>query len=171
MELIEKFGIEWKTLLAQVVNFLIVMVVLYKFAYQPILKLLRERTEKIDHGLKTAEKIEAQMSQLEQTKKKITLKAKEQAQKILKQAEKQGQEQSALIITQAKKEAQSIMQKTEKEVAAARAELITESQKDFATIVYQSLNKIIPQKLTSQDDLQLIEKTVAEVKNKYLIKK
>lgn len=171
MEIIEKFGVEWKILLAQIINFLIVLGILYKFAYQPILKLLHERTKKIAKSLKTAKEIEEKLGLLEQTKERITNEARKQAQTILKQAEKQGQEQSALLIAQAKKDSQIILQKTEKEIQAARADLINEAQKDLATIVYQSLNKIISQKWTNSEDQQLIEKTVVEVKNKYLIQK
>lgn len=171
MEIIEKFGIDWKTLLAQIINFLIVLGVLYKFAYKPILKLLHERTRKIAKSLKTANEMEEKLGQLAQTREKIIKEAKEQAQTILKQAEKQGQTQSALLISQAKKDSQDLLQKTESEIQTARADLINEAQKDLAVIVYQSLNKIIAQKWTSHEDQQLIEKTVAEVKNKHLIQK
>ena len=56
MELLDKFGINFSVLLAQAVNFLIVLVVLYRFAYKPILKILHDRTRTIETSLKNAEK-------------------------------------------------------------------------------------------------------------------
>ena len=54
-ELIKTFHIELNLLVAQIVNFSIVLFVLYRFAYAPILKTLNSRTGKIEKGLKDAE--------------------------------------------------------------------------------------------------------------------
>jgi len=54
-ELISTFHIEWQLIIAQLVNFAIVLFVLWKFAYNPILKTLNDRTKKIEKGVKDAE--------------------------------------------------------------------------------------------------------------------
>ena len=54
-EIIKTFHIDWKLLIAQAVNFAIVVFALYKFAYKPLLKTMNERTAKIEQGLKDAE--------------------------------------------------------------------------------------------------------------------
>ena len=57
-DLISQLGIDAKLLIAQVINFVVLLVVLYAFAYKPILKMLHKRTEKIEAGSKNAEKVE-----------------------------------------------------------------------------------------------------------------
>ena len=47
-ELFSKLGIDWKLLIAQIINFLVLLFVLYKFAYRPILSMLEKRTKKIE---------------------------------------------------------------------------------------------------------------------------
>src|ERR1035437_4234623 len=58
----ERFGVETSLFVAQVISFLIVAALLYKFAYQPILKVLEERREKIAEGLANAEKIKQELA-------------------------------------------------------------------------------------------------------------
>jgi len=53
--LFTQLGINWKLLLAQGINFGLLLVVLAKFVYRPLLKLMKEQREKIEFGLKGAE--------------------------------------------------------------------------------------------------------------------
>ena len=55
MELLSNLGINGKLLLAQIVNFFILLYILKRFAYKPILKVLDDRKEKIEKGLRDAE--------------------------------------------------------------------------------------------------------------------
>ena len=75
-ELVKTFHIDAGLLLAQLVNFLIVLVVLYKFAYKPILKTLNDRTGKIEKGLKDAEDAQIKLAEMEKKEKEILTKAK-----------------------------------------------------------------------------------------------
>ena len=56
------FGVDWSHLLAQVVSFLIVCFILYRFAYRPIIKMLEARREQIAQGLANAEQIKAELA-------------------------------------------------------------------------------------------------------------
>ena len=64
-ELIKTFYIDWKLLIAQLVNFGIVLWVLYKFAIKPLSKTMDARTEEIEKSLEDAKKIEASLAQTE----------------------------------------------------------------------------------------------------------
>ena len=57
--IVDKFGVSWPTLIAQMVNFCLVAVVLYKFAVKPIAATLDERRQKIADGLQYAEEMKA----------------------------------------------------------------------------------------------------------------
>ena len=53
-ELAEQLGLDWKLLLSQAVNFLLLLFLLRKFAYLPLLKILKERRARIEEGLAKA---------------------------------------------------------------------------------------------------------------------
>ena len=75
--IIETFHIDWKTIIAQAVNFGIVFVVLYIFALKPLGKLMKERSEKIEGGLSDAKKSNELLQQATAEYEKNTLKLKQ----------------------------------------------------------------------------------------------
>ena len=66
MEFLKEFGIQPTLLIAQIVNFLIILFILKKFFYKPIIKLLDDRKKKIEESLKNAELIEERLKQTEE---------------------------------------------------------------------------------------------------------
>ena len=65
---VEKFGIDWKLMIAQLINFAIVFFILRAFVYKPVLKLLDKRRQKIEDGLAFAEKSKAELASIEELK-------------------------------------------------------------------------------------------------------
>jgi len=88
-ELVKTFHIEANLLAAQIVNFVIVLLVLYKFAYGPILKTLNDRTKKIEKGLKDAEESQKKLQEITQKEKEVMTDAKKEAQTIIKKSEEE----------------------------------------------------------------------------------
>ena len=58
MQIFESFGIQPTLLLAQIVNFLIILFLLQKFFYKPIFKMFEDRKKRIEESLKSADLIE-----------------------------------------------------------------------------------------------------------------
>src|SRR3989338_11410320 len=92
MELIEKLGIDWRLLLAQIVNFLILLFVLTKFAFRPLIKMLDGRAEKIQKSLENAQKIEKNLEEANKQKEAIILEARHGAQDIISQTKKESED-------------------------------------------------------------------------------
>ena len=91
-QLIETFDINLSSLIAQVVNFTILLLILSVFAYKPIMKLLDERSNKIKESLEMAETVKAQAQEAgEETRKRISEAVKE-GQEIIGRAVKSGEE-------------------------------------------------------------------------------
>ena len=61
--LFDKFGVELPFLIAQIINFVVVAFVLYKFAFKPVLETIEERQKKISDGLKFSEEAEAKLAE------------------------------------------------------------------------------------------------------------
>ncbi|MBI3342004.1 F0F1 ATP synthase subunit B [Candidatus Curtissbacteria bacterium] len=109
MEIITKqFGIEPTLLLAQIVNFLIILFVLKKFFYKPIVKMLDERRTTIGESLKNAEEIEAKLKSTEEKTASILKSAQDQSQKIIESA----QDQATKIAENAQIEAKKSTEQT-----------------------------------------------------------
>src|SRR5688572_7523836 len=82
----QTFGFNWPLFISQVISFTIVAVLLRKFAYQPILKLLLARREKIEAGLKNAEQIKVELARTEASRQEILNKANTEANRLIEEA-------------------------------------------------------------------------------------
>lgn len=112
--------IDIKQVLFQVINFSILLAVLAKFLYKPVLKMLKDREDKINDGLKAAESNLTAQEEIEKTKKAEITKARKEAAKILKEAKDDAKKQADMIISDAKssakEEAAKIIKKGEEQV-------------------------------------------------------
>ena len=82
------FGVDWPHLTAQIISFCIVCLLLHRFAYKPILKMLEERQRQIAQGLADAEKIKAELAQTETQRHEIMILANAQATKLIEEAQR-----------------------------------------------------------------------------------
>ena len=85
-ELFHNIGIDWKVLLAQIVNFAILLFVLKKFAYKPILKVLNDRRKKIEEAIERSKSVDQKMAEIEILKEKILVEARRESDEIIKKA-------------------------------------------------------------------------------------
>ena len=115
--IIETFHLDWKLFLAQVVNFTIVVIVLWRFAFKPLAKNLAERTKTIEKSLKQAKEIAEQREEMLKLREQSVLEAQIEAKKVIdetsnkmKEYEEQmrikTQNQAEVILTKAKSDIQ-----------------------------------------------------------------
>ena len=157
-ELVKTFHIDIKLLIAQLVNFAIVVWVLYKFAYGPILKTLNERTDKIDKGLKDAEASQKKMTEITEQEKKVLAEARQEAQKIITQAEANARKSKDEIAADAKRQSEKILQDAEKKIEEDKNKMIAEVKKEIAGLVVAATEKMIGEKMDGKKDEELVSK-------------
>lgn len=163
MELLEKFGIDWRTILAQIVNFTVVLLVLWKFAYKPILQALQNRSEKIEKSLNDAKKIEERMEKITVQERQMLKAAEAKAQKILEQAHEQSKEDAAEEMKKTKEEVRAVIDKARRDIQKAKDGLLEEARADMSMLIAHALEKILEQKITSQEDESLIAQALTKV--------
>jgi len=162
MEIFKEFGVQPILLVAQVVNFLILLFILKRFLYKPILKVLDARKKRIEESLKNAEEIEKKLSEAEKESEKILARALAQAQKILDQTN----EAAVQIMEGANKTAEQILLKAQddgKRIVELQKEiLMRQVRENVGSLVTLIIEKVTGKKITKKDQVQIIEK---EVKN------
>lgn len=163
-ELVKTFHIDIKLIVAQLVNFFIVLGVLYKFAYKPVLKLLNDRTSGIEKSLDDAKKIEEKLQAQEEEYKKIVAGARREAQTILEKANVQAEAKQEAMISKAKEEIGVIINKEREKMLSEKAETMKELKKEVVELVSLSLEKLIGEKVTGKSDQELIKNLVKEAK-------
>ena len=158
--LISTFHIDLNSFIAQLVNFAIVFAVLYFFAFKPLVKVMTERTEKIDKSLKDADDIEKRLSLTEKEREEIINAAKKQANIIIEEANKRGEVREGELVAKAKEEIGQVINIEKEKLARDKAETLKEIKKEVADLVILTVEKVLSEKMDSESDQKLIKKMI-----------
>lgn len=158
--LISTFHVDLKLFIAQLINFAIVFSVLYFFAFKPLVKTMTDRSEKIDKSLKDADAIEKRLALTEKEREEIISAAKKQANLIVEEANKRGEERRAEMIVKAKEEIGQVINVEKEKLARDKAETLKEIKTEVAELVVMTVEKLLNEKMTGDKDRELIKKMV-----------
>ena len=147
----EQFGVDWPTLIAQMVNFLLVTFVLYKFAIKPILATYDERQKKIADGLQYAEEMKAQLLEAEKERLEKIKEAVAEAQKILGDARDQSKAMLEQKIQEASAQAESLIRKAGEATELERQKMLAEVKAEVARLVVETTARVLDKELSSED--------------------
>ena len=150
MELINALGLNWLTLVSQLINFAILYWLLKKFALDKIIKLMEQRQQDIDTGLKNAQLAEQALNQARGQQEEIILAARHEAKQIIAEGKKLGAAQEQQIIAQAKAQAQSIITTGHQQVELDKNKMLLEVQEQLAQIVSLGVQKVIEETVTPE---------------------
>ncbi|OGI25659.1 MAG: ATP synthase F0 subunit B [Candidatus Moranbacteria bacterium RBG_13_45_13] len=159
-ELLSKLGIDWKLLIAQIVNFLVLLFVLYKFAYGPILAMLEKRQKKIEKGLKDAEEAHKKLEESEEKQKGVLKHVRTEAKDIVEKARVQAEKGKSEIAAEAKAQAEKIITGAKAEIAREKEKTIGEIKSEIGGLVAMAAEKIIGEKMDEEKDNKLIEESL-----------
>ncbi|MFH1866541.1 MAG: F0F1 ATP synthase subunit B [Patescibacteria group bacterium] len=166
MDLLGKLGIDWKLLLAQAVNFLIVLLVLYKFLYKPIIKFLEKRRERIEASLTEAKRIEQELKELAVSKEQVLKEARLRAEEIQKQAEARAERERQETLRKVRAEAERAVAEVRQKFVVEKDQMMLQVKLQAATLVAQATTKVLAKITTPTLDKELIEQAVKEVANR-----
>lgn len=144
---IAALGIDWKLLLAQIVNFLILLSILYFFLYKPILDILEKRRQKVEQSVKDANKIaEDKIACEKQTAEKLS-DAQKKANQILASAERQASDLKNQAKTDAQSEADRIFEKNQQNLVDQKQKMQKEVQGQAENLAFELSEKILREKI------------------------
>jgi len=156
-------GLNPGALVLQIATYVVVFLVLKKFAFGPIVKTLEDRRITIEEGLETAASMEQVKQELEEHKQKVLTEARKEAARIV----SEGKKESADMIIAAETKAQA---KADQIVADAKAKMtddVAEAQKglhkQLASLVRIATEKVLRTKLDDKTDAKLVEQATKEL--------
>lgn len=164
MDLLTKLGVDWRLLIGQIINFLIVLAILYKFVYHPLLNMLKRREDKIAKSLEDVKKIEKNLQNSEAQKKEIMAQARQEAENVVKKAETAAEQLKIELTQKAKAEAEKISAETKKQLEDEKNKMLQEIKKQTADLVIAATEKMLGEKLTEKKDRELIEESIQSIK-------
>ena len=160
MELFAKLGIDWRLLIAQLVNFVILMTALTFLLFKPILAALDKRRNKIAESLANAEKIGEELKRANAESERIVSEARVEAQRIAAESMKQAEAARVVAVERTKAEVAGIVAAGKHQLAAERDQMTAEVRRAAAELVAMATEKVIKEKMTRAKDKELIEQAL-----------
>ena len=159
----QTFGVDWSHLLAQIVSFCIVCVVLYRWAYKPVLNTLEERRKIIALGQKNAEQIKAELARTEAQRQDVIQKANAEAGKIIQEAHAAAARVQERETQKAVAAAEQITASSREAAAQDYERMLRELKREVGRLVLRTTASVTGKVLTEEDQRRLAEETAKEL--------
>jgi F-type H+-transporting ATPase subunit b len=151
------FGISWQLFLAQLINFGIIIFVMWKWVLTPVAKRLQERTNNIEKSLQDARSTEEDKVNFDAWKKEEMVKARQEAASVIKQAQDESLRVRDELIGKAKADQQAVVNEAKSEIAAEKEKVMKAIKSESAELIMVSLEKILRKKMNAKEDEEYIE--------------
>ncbi|MEM9444026.1 MAG: F0F1 ATP synthase subunit B [Verrucomicrobiota bacterium] len=163
IEIFDTFGIYPGRLLGQLLIWLILFFVLYRFAFKPILEVLEKRKNMVEESVNNAEKIKEELANAELASKKILSEAGQEAAKILEQTKAKSSKMGEKKIQKAVEQAEEIIAKAKEAADQDREKMMVELKKEVGHLVVLTTEKVLDKSLTPSDKTRLEKDAVSSI--------
>lgn len=160
----EALGISPLALLAQIVNFLLILFLLNRFLVGPIVRIVEERRARIDQGLRDAEQARNDREQADNERAAALHEARREANDILARAQKVAQETRDADITATKAELDRMRERATADIEAEKQRALAELRSEVADLALAAASKAVGESMTDQRQRRLVEEFLAETK-------
>jgi F-type H+-transporting ATPase subunit b len=163
-EAFDALGLTIPSIIANAVNFIILLVVLRLVLYKPILKMLDDRRERIAEGLNAAETARAEAAQAQVNIQEQLDAARSEGQELVANAQNIASRIQAEAREQAAKDRDAALERARSEIQLERDRAIDELRREFASVTVQAASRVIGESLDEEAHRRIIEETLAESK-------
>ncbi len=153
-------GFDGKAFLIQMVTFLLAYIVLRKYAFGPILEVLRRRRETIESSVKLTEDLQKEKDKLESTVEKTLHEARAQADEMIAGAQESSRQVVREAEDKAREKAASIATEAKSRIAADTAIAREQMKQEIVGLISDATEVIIDEKVDSKKDADLIKKAL-----------
>ncbi len=155
--------INFPTLILQCINFLVLVWLLKKFLYKPVLNFLDKRSKEIKDKLEESEKLREEAKRLSEVQQEKMVQAKKEALNIIKRAKNSANQESDRIIYEAKQRAESVIKNTKKQIEAEAQEQKELLIKKIGSLSIELSEKIIRKELQSENIDYMTEEFIKDL--------
>jgi F-type H+-transporting ATPase subunit b len=163
-EFITHFGIDWRLFLAQVVNFFILLFLLKKFAYKPILAMLAKRRHEIEKGIELKKEAEETLRSADELRDRTLQQARADSLAMVNDAEQAAKKRREEIVGEAAKKSEAIVQDAKRIISQEKAMMSDEVYAVAHELIRKGMVKVIGKMPHEERDSQLIRDALAELK-------
>jgi F-type H+-transporting ATPase subunit b len=156
-------GVDGKLFLAQLVNFGVVLFVMWKWVYTPLLKVMDERTAKIEKGLKDAEDSAAALRIAGEEKDRIVAEARAKAKGIIEEANATGEAARQDAVRKAKEEVERVVAQGKERLQSEKQAMLDGAKQELAGLVALATERVVGDAIDAAGDDKLIRAALKDL--------
>lgn len=168
-QLLKSFGIEWKILIWQVINFAVLFLILSKFLYKPLKKIIAEREKKIAASLKDAEELKKKSKEIEGEFKKQMASQRLEIEEMNKKARQAQEKLRVELKEQAEKEAKRIIAEAKETALKEKEQIISGIETQVKQLAVALASKVLEKEIDEEKERRLLTETLEILKQKNLL--
>jgi F-type H+-transporting ATPase subunit b len=158
---VEKLGINWGLLIAQIFNVVFLVWLLGQFLFKPVLNMLSERTRRVQESLKEADQVKQQLANARRDYEAELGKARKEGAALVVQAQERAKSQEAEILAQARREAERLKEDARTQAIQERDQLLREAKGQIAELVTLTASRVLGAELQAKGHDKLIAESLA----------
>ena len=149
-------------IISTLVIFIVLMLLLKKFAWGPLMGIMQQREELVASEIEAAEKARKDSHQYLEEQKSLLKEARTEAQSIVEGAKKQGEMQKEEILTAARNEANRLKESALREIESEKEKAIAAVRDEVVSLSVLAASKVLSKEISEADNRALIEETIAK---------
>ena len=157
-----KLGFHIPSLIAYLINFVILLTILYFVGYKRILGMLEQRSERIRESVETAERVRQESAQQQEELEKRLEEGRQEGQNLLAQAREMADNYREEERERARQEAEALVARARADIQRERDEAIEEVRRHFAELAILAAEQVIERSLDESAHRDIIEKVLEE---------
>lgn len=163
-ELLSNFGVDWRLLFAQVVNFAILFWILKRFAYAPVLAMLRNRRKEIEKGMAMRSEAEKNLKEIEQIRTQTVTSANQEALAIVKHAEGEAEGRKEEIMADSLRKSDALVAEARRGINQEREKMGESVAREAEELVRDGIARVLAQMPPHDRDRELIRGALAAIR-------
>lgn len=161
MELLTKLGIDWRLLIAQIVNFVILVLILWRVLYKPLLNMMHAREEKVAKGLDMAKEAEERKSAAQAEYEQLMAKARKESNALLEATKKDADALRKATLEETNVKVQETLTRAKAQLASQKNAMVNEARFEIADLVVHATEQVASAKLDRDGDASLIDEALS----------
>lgn len=151
------------TLVAELIAFLIMLWVLAKYAYPPIIRAAEKRQNQIEEGLKAAAEAEQRLRAVQADVEQTLNEARSQAREVIGRAHQEATAEADDIRNRGRREAEAQVTRAREEITAERDRAVQEVRSQLGELVVEASSRVLGQVIDARAHQRLIDESISEV--------
>ncbi len=162
-DILQLFGLNGWLFLAQVINFAIVLFVLHRWVYKPLLAAMDARAEQVRAGVLKAEAAESVLREAQDRAGSVVRQAEQEAQSLLERTKAEAEAKRRELLQEAHQELDRQVATVKQQLEEERASMVKSAKKELAGLVVKATDAVTAEVLQDKEQRNLLEKAVKEV--------